>query len=153
MSNTLLHFLSIIICQHNLLFYCNGNTWVCEVAVYLYRWRYRSTIIYSSVQQFHMTSKYFTFQILATSARNKVYVALFNTEDHTQKAWKYLLFYSSQCFDYVVHTQSEYEVQGVKRIWASFCGVCRANGHSSLLPSSNRARTCFLSEAPHSLQI
>ena len=62
------------------------------MAVYLYRWRYTSTIIYSSVQQFHMTSRYFTFQILATSARNRVYLALFNTEDHTQRGWKYLLF-------------------------------------------------------------
>lgn len=34
---------------------------MCEVAVYLYRWRYTSTIIYSSVQQFHLALLFFFF--------------------------------------------------------------------------------------------
>lgn len=121
-SMTLLHFLAIIICQHGLLFeFCNKNTWGCEVAVYLYRWRYTCTIIYSSVQQFHMTSRYFIFQLLPSSARKRVYLVLYNTEDHTQRGWKYLLFVHSVfwlCCTYTVRVGGSRESVQVTLMFA-----------------------------------
>lgn len=84
--------------------------------------------------------------MLTISARNRVYLAFFNTKDHKQRGQiHHQLSVSGMLY---IHSES-----GKFKELGTCAGVCRANGHTSLLSFRYRAKTCFLSEAPDSLQV
>lgn len=122
----------IVICQHDhLLQFCNGNTRMCEVAVctWVEIHKYHHLFISSTVSYDKQV-----FYISDISEKKRVHLTTFNTEDHTQRGWKYRLFHPvSVLVMLYIHSQS----RGFKesRDSASFSGFYRANCHFYLLSS------------------